>query len=88
MPLHIADELLNNTCKGSDFCCEMRSDGKIQLKCNHVYYHQVQLQLYVASDLCSWCDFCAFTTKDIAVERIYPDAKWVNEFCPVLDNYF
>ena len=26
------------------------------------YYHQVQLQLFVGSDMFAWCDFCINTT--------------------------
>ena len=63
-------------------------DGKIDLKRNHGYYHQVQLQLYVVSDCCKWCDFCVYTTKDVAVERIYPDQEWVSYVCPQLDEYY
>ena len=63
-------------------------DGKIHLKRNHGYYHQVQLQLYVVSDCCKWCDFCVYATKDVAVERIYPDQEWVSYVCPQLDEYY
>ena len=53
---------LNDACLQPDYCCVMMN-GKLHLKQSHVYYHQVQLQLYVASDLCSWCDFVVYTTK-------------------------
>ena len=43
--------------KTLNFYCTM-VNGQIQLRIDHQYYHQVQLQLYVASDLCQWCDFC------------------------------
>ena len=63
-------------------------NGKIELKKNHGYYHQVQLQLYVASDLCKWCDFCVYTTKDVAVERLYPDQGWISNVLPKLEDYY
>ena len=41
---------LEEACKDKDFCSSI-VDGKVQLKCDHPYYHQVQLQLLVAADL-------------------------------------
>ena len=59
-------------CEDDNFFCSMVS-SKLKLKRNHAYYHQGQLQLYVAADLCDWCDVCVYTTCGVAVERIYPD---------------
>lgn len=86
-PYREANMTLDEACQGSKFCCSM-VDGILHLKRNHGYYHQVQLQLYVASDRCKWCDFCVHTTKDLAVERIYPDQEWVSNLCPQLDDYY
>ena len=60
----------------------------MQLKSTHHYYHQVQLQLYVSSDMFSWCDFCIFTTKGCLVTRITPDDQWVKDYVPQLKEYF
>ena len=60
-------------CKDPAFYCEM-NDSKICLKPTHAYYHQVQLQFYVGSDLYSWCDFCVFTSKGLEMGR-YIDAS-------------
>lgn len=70
----------------TNFCCAL-VNGKVQLKRKHIYYDQVQLQLYVASDLCHWCDFCVYTTKSVVVERIFPDTSWQKKNCPTLDTY-
>ena len=86
-PFSKAEMTLEDACQAPDFCCCMVND-QIHLKRNHGYYHQVQLQLYVVSDSCCWCDFCIYTTKDLAVERIYPDEEWVLNSCPKLDDYF
>ena len=86
-PYREADMSLEEACQRSDFCCSM-VDGKIYLRENHFYYHQVQLQLYVAATSCYWCDFCVYTTKDIGVQRIYPDDSWVHHTCPKLDEYY
>lgn len=76
-----------DACDDPGFCCAIR-DGKFQLKRNHRYYHQVQLQLYVGMDLYNWCDFCVYTLKGVAVERIYADTEWCNLYIPELESYF
>ena len=38
-------------CQDRDFHCTLE-DGHIKLKKTHIYFHQVQLQLYGCSDLC------------------------------------
>ncbi len=59
-------------------------NGQLQLKRKHQYYHQVQLQLYIGSDMHTWCDFCLFTPLGVAVERIYPDLQWQVQSIPEL----
>ena len=86
-PYAKANVTVEEACEDKGFCCFM-TDSKLHLKKNHPYYHQVQLQLYVANDLCSWCDFCVYTTRGVAVERIYPDVYWQLNVCPQLDSYF
>ena len=54
----------------------------------HHYFHQVQLQLYVSSDLYSFCDFCVCTPVDVAVERIYLSKEWETKCVPELEDYF
>jgi len=61
--------------KDPAFYCEVK-DSKICLKPTHAYYHQVQLQLYVGSDLYSWYDFCVFTSKGLSITQIFPDKEW------------
>lgn len=86
-PYNKAELTPEEACKDLEFYCSMVS-GNLHLKRNHSYFHQVQLQLYVASDLCDWCDFCIYTTHGVAVERIYPDSVWQQTECPKLDSYF
>ena len=84
-PFSKADVTLEVACKDKQFYCTMDMDKNITLSQNHQYYHQVQLQLYTSC--ASWCDFCAYTTKDIhhvAIERIYPDDHWQFEAVPQL----
>ena len=86
-PFTKAEVSPEDACKDAAFYCTM-VNGDLQLKRSHSYYHQVQLQLYVAAHLSHWCDFCIFTTRGVAVERIYPDTHWQHTVLPQLDNYF
>ena len=84
------EEILEEACKDAEFCCEL-VNSQIRLKHSHkyiVYFHQVQLQLYVASDLSKWCDFCIYTCKGISVERIFPAKDWQKNAIPRLQKYF
>ena len=74
-------------CKDPLFYCEIK-DSRVCLKSSHTYYHQVQLQLFVGSDMYSWCDFCIFTTKGLAVTRIFPDKEWQQHKIPELKSYW
>lgn len=74
-------------CKDPTFYCEIQ-DLRICLKSSHTYYHQVQLQLFAGSDMYSWCDFCIFTCKGLAVTRIFPDEEWQQQRIPELKLYW
>ena len=81
-----ADVPVETACKDPEFYCKLATDQSFILDRSHQYYHQVQLQLYTS--LASWCDFCVYTTKSIAVERIYSDLEWQQKQVPKLDAYF
>ena len=85
-PFSKADVTVELACKDALFYCTMDEDKNLKLARNHQYYHQVQLQLFTLG--ASWCDFCVYTTKGIAIERIYPDAQWQQTAIPNLDSYF
>ena len=85
-PFLKADVTVEEACQDTVFYCTMDEDDNLELDRSHQYYHQVQLQLYVSGR--SWCDFCVYTCKNVAVERIYPDTKWQQECIPTLDSYF
>jgi len=74
-------------CKDPAFYCEVK-DSMVCLKPTHGHYHQVQLQLYVGSDLYSWCDFCVFTSKGLSITQIFPDKEWQKEKIPKLELYW
>ena len=85
-PYKEAEISIEEACKGFKFCCLM-IDGKLHLKRSHGC-QQVHLQQYVTSDCSNCCDFCIYTTKNVAAERIYPDKEWVLNICPQLDQYY
>ena len=58
-PYSKADVSPEKACEDDIFYCSM-VNSKLNLKRNHASYHQVQLQLYVAADLCDWCDFYVY----------------------------
>ena len=74
-------------CEDPSFYCKIEND-KMQLKSSHHYYHQVQLQLYVSTDMFHWCDFCVYTTKGCLATRITLDDEWVKNYVPKLKEYF
>ena len=74
-------------CADTKFCGEV-VNGRFQLKRNHQYFHQVQLQLYVSRDMHSFCDFCIYTPIEVAVERIYPCKEWEDTCIPHLEDYY
>ena len=82
-PFSKADVPVDVACEASLFYCSMTSSHGLRLNRSP---HQVQLQLYTSG--ASWCDFRVYTTKNVAVERIYPDLKWQQEEVPKLDSYF
>ena len=51
-------------------------DGHLQLKEDHAYYYQVQLQM----KLCrvQYCDFVAWREDDIFQQRIYSDSNFID----------
>ena len=85
-PFSKADDTVEAACEDPHFYCKLADDGRLTLVRNHQYYHQVQLQLYTS--LASWCDFCVYTSKNLAVEQIYPDCEWQQVQVTKLDTYF
>ena len=86
-PYSKRDKSPKKACNHPSFFCEL-VNGSFKLKCDHHYYHQVQCQLYVSSDMFSWCDFCVYTPVDVAVERMYPCKEWQSTCIPELEDYY
>ena len=85
-PYSKRDVTPEEACKDINFYCEFK-DSCVTLKPNHSYYHQVQLQLYVGSDLYKWCDFCVYTTKGLSIQRILPDPAWQSKISKIESFY-
>ena len=61
-PSSVKDATPLDACQKPSFYCTV-ANGKLRLKRQHLYYHQVQLQLYVGMDMYHWCEFCIYTTR-------------------------
>lgn len=71
------------------FCLTKDSDGNIKLSRDHVYYYQVQMQLFVTDK--AYCDFILWTEKDGQtpyVERITPDIVFFEEALAKAETFF
>ena len=75
----------NECCQDKNFYCYINEDGVFRLQRVHQYYHQVQVQLFVCSDLYHWCDFCLYTMKGVMAERMFTDFNWVDKYIPLLN---
>ena len=70
----------------SNFCLEQKSDGKYQLKRDHRYYYQCQLQIFVTKR--SFCDFVVWTTDELHVERLTLDDTLITSALPSAESFF
>ena len=71
-------------CTNANFCGEL-VDGQFQLKRQHYYFHQVQLQLYMSSDVFSCCDLCIYPNRcsritDITIQGVRDEIKCMPEY--------
>lgn len=73
--------------KLDNFCLQMDSTTRLLcLKKDHEYYAQVQGQLMVTG--CDSCDFVVYTKKDIHVNRLLPDIKFMESMLTNLADFF
>ena len=86
-PYTKADKTSEEMCREKTFYLHL-VNGTPCLNRDHLYYHQVQLQLYVTRHTAQWCDFCVYSMKGVTVERIWPDKVWQEKCLPKLDKYF
>ena len=70
--------------KDSSFCLEEK-DGMIQLKKDHVYWHQTQGHMFFTKR--RKCYFVVWTLKDFVVLEIYRDNCWTEKVQQLRDFY-
>ena len=68
------------------FCLDMLTTGKLQLKRNHPYYFQIQLQMLATKR--SYCDFVVWTEQELHIERIPLDEDLMQESIPKAERFF
>ena len=79
--LTIAEAVLNDS-----FCLKRNHDGTYQLKQDHVYWHQVQGQLFLTRR--HFCFFVVWTTKESTVLLIKRDETWAENIDILSEFYF
>ncbi|XP_031549225.1 uncharacterized protein LOC116286787 [Actinia tenebrosa] len=77
----IAEAVTNDS-----FCLKTNNDGKYELKTDHVYWHQVQGQMFLTQR--EFCYFVVWTTKETAILNIKRDPSWLNNIDILVDFYF
>ena len=68
------------------FCLERSQDGSFVLKKEHVYWHQVQGQMYLTNR--NLCYFVVWTTKDVVILKIARDLSWEKNLDILRDFYY
>ena len=62
-------------------------NGKLSLKLDHDYYHQVQGQMAITG--IHVCDFVVWTLDEFFVQTVCFDSEfWMNTCLPKLENFF
>ena len=68
-----------------NFCLEAYPDGSLQLKHDHSYFYQCQLQMYVTQH--GYCDFVVWTSEKLHVERLTPNKALIESALPAAQNF-
>ena len=85
-PYKFRNQTPENAASDSSFYCSLVGEC-LQLKVGHNYYCQIQGQMAVTKR--SWCDFVVYTTRGIAVERLYFDPGfWSDTMLPKLADFY
>ena len=61
-------------------------NGEADLRRNHPYYYQVQLQMFCAQKVV--CDFVVYTAKDICVVSVPRDDQFVEEMVVKMHDFY
>lgn len=84
-PYTFRNEIIAEAAQNSSFCLG-RSDGQLFLKQDHVYWHQVQGQMFLTNRIV--CHFVVWTTKETAVLKIQRDENWKANIDIMSDFYY
>ena len=84
-PYTFKKELITEAAKNSSFCLGI-DDGQYFLKRDHVYWHQVQGQMFLTKR--TMCYFVVWTTKETAILKIPRDENWKPNIDIMTDFYF
>lgn len=85
-PYSCHDECIEESVDKRTSCLEKYAKGNFLLKRNHAYYYQVQCQLFCTNR--TYCDFVLWSSKDIHVERIYPDENIWHDSVEKAQHFF
>ena len=66
--------------------CLVKQGRKLQLRRNHPYFYQVQVQMFAARE--SWCDFCMYSPTELHTERIVFEPQFFASVLPKLQNFY
>uniref|UniRef100_A0A3P9DHM0 YqaJ viral recombinase domain-containing protein n=1 Tax=Maylandia zebra TaxID=106582 RepID=A0A3P9DHM0_9CICH len=76
---------LLQACEDDRFCLRL-TDGRVELKQTHIYYKQVQTQIFVTKS--HFCDFVVWTTEACVITRVMPDVDLWAKMLPVAQDFF
>ena len=86
-PLCAGEKSLREAVDGArNFCLEELPGGKLQLRRDHGYYFQCQMQIYVTRRL--FCDFVVWTPREIHIERITLDEQLIETAIPTAKKFW
>ena len=77
----MSDTITANKCD-----CLKIENGRVQLKCTHSYYCQVQVAMLCTNT--QWCDFLLQTTIDFHCERVEYNGTFCLEMIPTLRRFY
>ena len=69
-----------------NFCLKKTENGQYALKEEHVYWHQVQGEIYFSCR--KFCYFIVWTSKDVVVLKIAKDEAWSENITKLTQFYF
>lgn len=73
--------------ENDSFCLKANDDENLILKQDHVYWHQVQGQMFLTKRQ-QFCYFVVWTTKDAVILTIKRDVSWAANIDVLTDFYF